>query len=830
MSYSIEPLSEGTVLQQVDHILDRIVGIMRHRLAPDIRVIAYLSYILLKARSADLFKDDVPEDLQDAVETMNHMSFMTKASEDEPTDNLVNSIVSLKLDDDFYLELFHTLLIRHSLLYFNKRHNIYSVSERFSLVLNEYNCFLKDYLGHKGGRILDLDARFSIFDDYSTYDCYWIVEEDKYFRAFFTFRKYLERWDNVVVTDSIDSLPERESSLNYVLLAGAPDQPWYEKYKRVLQRLGETSTCTFICQLSTDIDRTTGLFIRDVLSEVMSIDTGEMNVTEILQLRPSASPDSSVLFIDGTRYAGYIDKSANKIYYSSLLEELNNPESRFVLSVPRRQLHYAHFDPAYYFLRTELKKWGTIPLSNVIKPIKKEYVYTDHLSSCQLIDSVVFDERLNPVEPEKWTPSCTGWYYRASTEVLLIDQFFVGYCRPVQKGTIAVLDSISAFVVDETFDIRYIVKFLQEIKEKLLTYFEFYTELSDNDLVDLVYLPDIKLADQQAEVEGYLRKLRDNYIKSIDVPDYSYQVLVMTPDRVGFENSFDSRLKELDLKVLDYVTEINNLEVVLKQHCGKDVPALQKADALIVDASAYIEHLIRVMFAQVEIGDDFRVYFYADDKQKCIDSFHDMDWLVHRFEGLLVTETDFLNSIKEKLKADSSIIQRQFGEFFAAARRFDEQYPDWKLIEYAESKLSRKPFNLDIREFRAKIDNTLGRYFKDNNVVPGDTIIKDGAIPDLLYKSPYYTDNGWKVSLCEDLDYETREKEKWIRAAYCTIRKVGNVVAHNSSSKVGEALSIAFFTLFTEIFVWLDKEEVRERYQSGRQLYCLTPFKKNQGK
>ena len=345
-----------------------------------------------------------------------------------------------------------------------------------------------------------------------------------------------------------------------------------------------------------------------------------------------------------------------------------------------------------------------------------------------------------------------------------------------------------------------------------------YLDITETELIDLIHIEDVSLEEQQRQVANHLRRIKNEFLRGLNLRDNTHQVLIVTPSWHEFENRYNSKLSELDIRVLDYVSGVGNLDFFLKEHCG-NVPASKKADAIIADADVTTSDIVTLLVKTSSTGTN--LLLYTKDKRTQSENFSlRFPDLADYFNNRIVDGEDFLEKIKTRLNTLSNNYYDQYPEFFAAADRFDKEYPDWHLGEYAMTALSKKPFELDLNKFRTKIDDTVGQYLKDHKVVPPD--MDGGAIPDMMIRAEYKP---------KGKDYKIKQKripekewnnEIWIRSAYATIRKLGNNGSHKDF-KLSETASKAAFTLFTELFVWLDQPHVRERYQTGEKLFYTVP-------
>ena len=808
---------------------------------------AYLTYIAISEYLDESLGNDVIKKAFDIVGTLKN----------DHTKHLDQLFLTSSYRKESYIEAFHRS-IDEVYLFEKKLNSVKRTnygSRRYSLPkLSDYQKFLCSILGDKGGKVLDLCAEYLPSDfSFDGYNEYTICESDEKLFAFYTLRKAIEgnAWKNVFVTKEI---PHGDACFDLILTSTSS-----------LHSTGRDSLRTRINSILSDNGKAV-IQSYNYNEDCGTVDPRKLemslSVPDTLRLfhylfviNKSKDLSAPIVFVDGQSFYG--DNRVTDPYWffsKELTEMIGCRDCKYVVEVPCKDIVGDNYYPGFYLLCKQLTGADSVLLGDYIRHYGEDemMVFEDYvpgegyLGNCFEISSISTDPRLIETRrtdgfgiynscSEYWLDVEEPGILLVQSEVRMID---VGYLTDTKGALMKVsiagtennlfggrFDGVFGLESNE-FDIQFVTHYLRSLPLKTgVDYFSAPWDIME------VPIPHLSLEKQRLEVKTHLTQLANSYLKSMPDIHKRVNVIVMLTNAEIFKSHSRSTLEKLNMNVLKYVTNGDELESAIKMYNNKDVAESKHVDAVLVSVDIPQEEVVHAVIALSNT--EFRSYFFSMRGSFDQDSLSFSSIIRNRINDNFVPGTDYLEEIRRRINVDSFDIldeYPEYQEFFKAAMRFDEEYPEWRLWDYAKRVLSKKPIELDINDFRSKIDETIGRFFRDNNVVPqGEGILPNGAIPDLLFRPPYENrEKKIKISLYEHLDKEVRKEEEWIRSAYVTIRKLGNNVSHNSREKTrvgtSQSIGLAAFTLFTEIFIWLNKDEVRERYQSGNKMYVVSPI------
>lgn len=718
--------------------------------------------------------------------------------------------------------------------------------------LTEFQFFLQSIF-KKGGRILDYCAEYLLKDySFDGYEEYCICERDDLLYAYFVLRKAIEgpAWENVIVTKT---LPPDKSGYDVILASTIDLDINHQKDDLKYSFRSILSDRGILIVESHGDDSDAWFFEPQELEMSISVPDLPKQFKYLYVIRNGKGPDSPAVFVDGQSFFRDHRVSDYRSFFSrELAAMIESRDSNYVIEVLPKDIVEQNYLPGFYLLRQRLHVPGSVFLSDILCHYgEDEMLSVDETNSffwdgdyLEISDINTDPRLLETRELQRSLDYVNGkWVQVKEKAVLLVRShrrtIDVGFLADSPHHMLADLlvtipnseyDSwfsgfAGFFGVDVTnYDIKYLTYYLRTLPLKPgVDYFSAPWAILG------LPIPPLSPEQQRLEVRSYLTQLSNAYLKQ--VPDVRSQLNAIVLD--GAPDSFKTRnklsLDKLNIKVLEYMKSAEELEGVIKKYANQDIPDSKKPEMILISVDIPKDDLIHAVFSLSNTG--LRCYYYSDKGSFNEDTLSFSAFIQKTVMENYFSGKDFLEAIRSRFDEDSYDILDEYPEymeFFKAAIRFDKEYPDWKLWDYAKRILSKKPLELDISDFRSKIDETIGAFFRVNNVVPKDkSILPDGAIPDLLFRPPYKNrDKNVVISLYEG-KYD-RKGEEWIRAAYVTIRKLGNIVAHNSQEqskeKTKQSLGIAAFTLFTEVICWLNRDDVRERYTSGRQLYNVAPL------
>lgn len=720
---------------------------------------------------------------------------------------------------------------------------------------SEYQSFIESVLDKKGGRVLDCCPEFlPFYFSFEQFEEYLIYERDEKMFAFYVLRKAIEgkKWNNVNVVREVpqDVRPFDRVIVSTYSLASKRTGSLRYCYKSLISDEGAAII------LSYDYDKDCGIIDPDKLYLSLSIPDSLFIFGNLFVLGNKSESTGHAIFVDGQSF--FMDKRGENehgFFSSELAETIERRDANYVIEVPHSDILEDNYFPGFYLLRNKLSKKDSVLLGEFIHHYGEDemFVYEDGAVPDYIwgkdfeVSDISTDPRLlQTSRTEGYGPYESPNEYWVNVEepfVLLVlcerRKIEVGFLTKTEGSTMKVSIAVeksffSGFdglfgVKSKDYDIKYLTLYLRSLPIRAgVDYFS-----SPWDILGLP-VPAITLEQQELELKVYLTKLANSYISQL--PEYHSKVnaIVMVEDPNSYISGNQEGLDKLNIRVLEYVKDADALKAAIKKHSVSEVSDVNIPKIVLVSVDNKKNDIVQTLCVLSNTG--LQSYFFST---KCSVDLAELslgnyaqNWIKENFfSGEL-----YLEEIRKRIDSNSFDILEEYPEyleFFKVAKRFDSEYPDWKLWDYVKRVLSKKPLELDINDFRSKIDETIGKFFRVNHVVPDDEkILPNGAIPDLLYRAPYENnETGVKISLYEHLERDTRKKEEWIRAAYMTIRKLGNSVSHtskeNTQIKASQSIGVAAFTLFTEILIWLDKDEVRERYMFGRTEFFVTPIVKD---
>ena len=469
-------------------------------------------------------------------------------------------------------------------------------------------------------------------------------------------------------------------------------------------------------------------------------------------------------------------------------------------------------DPKFYLKRERTKDSGTVSLSEICNfdAIRETRISDEETLKGLFILNFEFDPRLPELTPQPG--SFDGyWGFSVKENAVLISTSYSGSSSlivsrvRVEPGTEVFLHgSIIPLVTDpDRYDPRFVEIALRKLK-KFHGWYEFPAVL------DLIRIPDIPIEEQRKVVEEYLRGLRESLpgsAKEGSPKEVSYNILVVTSDREGFEGRFGGCMKQAGLNVIGYASDSRSLEETIPKHFGKDVPVSRRVDAVLADITSPDGDTAFVLYRLHDL--DVRKFYYSGDG--------DPSGRIHpifREEVLsgLIAGDDPASGIRRVLDTQMSPaarIREEYREFFQAADRLDRLYPDWGLVDTVTGYLLAGKTKTPVNNVRSLLSETLCRFFRDRHAVPW--CMDDGAIPSFLADGSYYDKNSrlqFKVA-----DGKTPKSEAWLRYAFVTLFKLGNKESH-VSRETEEMVSEAALIILMQVIIWF--EGVHDRYAEGK--------------
>lgn len=811
--------------------------------ATNIETLAYLTYLCCRGVRGGSLPAEKGTPLDDTIKTFDFLWRFISDYKDSGIDYSEierNVFIQAPYSPDDYVEAFRllpheylTVLIHHQ-----SPGTVIHDKEITPGTFDQTCCHSVDYnLSTKvisslpsGKKILDLAPCLLPFQfSFTPFKHYVMVEEDRIRRALLVLMKEIEgeSWNTV---DILASVPEDESfdcvRIQY------PECPVDEDFRLTdkLEGISMEKGGIVIWGLANNILTT------DVVSRFSNpnpnhgttfyLDT----VFQYYRDRPTILPclvfKDSGQGCDAVTFASFERKLQQNDHPldwegSFIRNALSHKEDESVVTVTKSDLMKDTLNPSFYLLRREKRREkGTVSLYEICRWNQvgkwqrgKERAEGLTIQSFSISENASRLLELSPVVrnlcPKGRILTENAILLRFPPSLGLMFQYLAYACLlKVEPGSRVVIpESIVPLVVDQKrFDPRFIAMIVNRISDKRLSLFFNTTRFAS---LDLIRIPNIPIEEQRKAVEGYLQEFRDSLPGSAreDSGRVPYSVLVVTHDRDSFERRFGAQLEQAQLNIIGYASDSRSLEETIPKHFGKDVPVSRRVDAVLADITSPDGDTDFVLYRLHDL--DVRKFYFSGDG--------DPSGRIHPIfreevlSGLIAGDdpASGMRSVLDTQMSPAARIREEYREFFQAAGRLDQLYPDWGLVDTVTGYLLAGKTKTPVNNVRSLLSETLCRFFRDRHAVPW--CMDDGAIPSFLADGSYYDKNSrlqFKV-----MDGKMPKGEAWLRYAFVTLFKLGNKESH-VSRETEEMVSEAALIILMQVIIWFDG--VHDRYAEGK--------------
>lgn len=826
---------------EVFHILKRIGKHMLDNRATGLEALTYLTFLCFRGAREGNVEATTGSSLDDAVKTIDSLTHFTKSdSVAEDLQVLEDAFAYSSFCREDYIDAFHMLLKEEPLDV--DIHKNYFTGTTFKDCSVLY-LILDLFPFEQKSTVLDLHPEYiPFFYSFDAFQHYVMLERDSIRRSFFLLRKELEgaSWNHV---DIIGDFPQEES-FDFVLTFSNQftlakdkqrrirnyDFPYFNKALKTI-RLVENAQVLLGIDFSalTDksflnhLDNLNGYYLEKVVQLTFSLKLSPGD-NSFLILKKGSAQNSPVTF------SSLCQLKKADLNKEDLLAAFQLNEGPFTTTVPHDEIREGTLSPEFYLARREIRRQeGRVSLSEIALSDEIELWFgpIDNQEIVLTVSSFENDPRLVALTPHKeYASLLLGSNILTKSAILIYsleDQpsflqrtphlTYAGRIDIEQGSRIFIPSFMIPVVIDqERFDIRFVqMTILQQIAD-----FEKLGRFFDKDsaaILDLLFVPDIPIEEQRKAVEDYLQGIRDGlpaFVKNDGSKDVTYNILVVTPSMDDFDRRFGKQLEQARLNIVGHAADSLSLKESIPRHFGKDIPVSRRVDAVLADITSPDGDTDFLLYRLHDL--DVRKFYYSGNgdplgrihpmfREEILSGLIDGDNPAHEMRCVLDTQMSPAAKIREEYK-----------EFFQAASRLDQLYPDWRLVDTVTGFLLTGKTKTPVNNVRSLLSETLCRFFRNSNVVPW--CMDDGAIPSFLADGSYYDKNSrlqFKVS--DDTDGKTLKSEAWLRYAFVTLFKLGNKESH-VSKETKEMVSEAALIILMQVIIWF--ESVHDRYAEGK--------------
>ena len=822
-------------------ILESIARDLFEKRATSMETLAYVAYLCFLGTQGGGIGIEPDSPLDEAMHTIDSLWRLTLDDEfdvDYLSIERDRVFLHAPFAPDDYIEAFHIFLDNVSMFYSNYRDfdSFYSPKpglEHTHIFNWDLACAM---LGDHTGVVLDITPYF--FETgykFADFGRYIMRAEEKYLRSFLIIRKELEgeSWDNV---DIIGASPVTATLDGIILLIQDYGCPTVTFLGNLLSNLPVNEGAVFVCGHDNGFGDLSW-FETEEKKDYPSRHRGDryhpvdwfifpggthldfvydINGCRFLVYGKESSCDHSVSFAIISIDQKWFEECVQRDFLNEIKQRLRVNECENAITVQKDDLRQGVLDPEFYLKRKRAKDAGTVSLYEICNfdAIRETRITYGETLKGLFVMNFEFDPRLPELTPQ---PDSFDWFdmypaYSVKENAVLILTSF-GESSPlsvsrvrVEPGSEVFLHgSIIPLVTDpDRYDPRFVELALRKLKKERWWY-------GFPAILDLIRIPDIPIEEQRNAVEEYLRGLRESLPGSAkddgDSKAVSYNILVVTSDKEGFERRNGDKMKQTGLNVIGYASDSRSLEETIPMHFGKDVPVSRRVDAVLADITSPDGDTDFVLYRLHDL--DVRKFYYSGSgdpsgrihpifREEILSGLIDGDDPASGMRRVLDTEMSPVAKIREEYK-----------EFFQAAGRLDQLYPDWGLVDTVTGYLLAGKTKTPVNNVRSLLSETLCRFFRDRHAVPW--CMDNGAIPSFLADGSYYDKNSrlqFKV-----MDGKTPKSEAWLRYAFVTLFKLGNKESH-VSRETEEMVSEAALIILMQVIIWFDG--VHDRYAEGK--------------